>query len=52
MLHTGTNLDPARGVRRQPDRIQLGLTRSEIHAVEKRIRKLLKTVDGGKIGVF
>jgi hypothetical protein len=48
----GANLNPGRGVRQSDSRIQLGLTAAEIGDVEKRLRNLLKNVDGGKIAVF
>ncbi|MYA34064.1 MAG: hypothetical protein F4164_14290 [Gemmatimonadales bacterium] len=42
------NLDPGRGVRREADRIQLGLTESEIRAMHRRIVRLLERVDDGR----
>lgn len=47
-----TNLDPASGIRRADDRIQLGLTSREIGAVWGRIQNLLTQVDRGRIEVF
>ncbi|MFP4623531.1 MAG: hypothetical protein ACOC3J_05485 [Gemmatimonadota bacterium] len=41
-----------RGVRREGDRIQLGLTRNEIQDVWTRVRRLLRDVDGGRLEVF
>ncbi len=41
-----------KGVRRQGDVIQLGLTRPEIDGVERRLTALLKDTDSGKIKVF
>lgn len=48
----GENLSPGRGVRRSGGRIQLGLTRSEIGAVESRLRNLLNQVERGRITEF
>lgn len=42
------NLDPGRGVRRDAERIQLGLTESEIRAMHRRITRLLEWVDDGR----
>ncbi|WP_419935514.1 hypothetical protein [Candidatus Palauibacter sp.] len=42
------NLDPGRGVRRGAERIQLGLTESEIRAIHRRITRLLEWVDDGR----
>ena len=42
------NLDPGRGVRRDGQRIQLGLTESEIRAMHRRIVRLLERVDEGR----
>jgi hypothetical protein len=47
-----SNMSPGRGVRRSADRIQLGLTTTEIRGVENRLRSLLRQVDGGRIKVF
>ena len=47
-----TNLEPEQGVRREGRVIQLGLTRSEIRGVWKRIQSLLDDVDGGEIRLF
>ncbi len=48
----GPNLRPGRGVRREGDRIQLGLTSGEISGVVQRLRSLLEQVDRGRIRVF
>ena len=45
----GANADPSRGARVSPGAVQLGLTRSERDALERRIRKLLEQVDRGEI---
>jgi hypothetical protein len=45
----GENISPGRGVRRSGNRIQLGLTRPEINAIESRLRNLLNQVDRGRI---
>lgn len=45
----GPNLNPERGNRLGPGRLQIGLTRKEILKIEKRIRKLLAKVDAGKV---
>ena len=42
------NIDPGRGVRRDADRIQLGLTESEIRAMHRRIVRLIEWVDEGR----
>ena len=42
------NLDPGRGVRRDAERIQLGLTEREIGAMHRRIVRLLERVDDGR----
>ncbi len=48
----GENLSPNQGVRISGDTIQLGLTKSEIEAVWKRIETLLARVDSGEIALF
>lgn len=45
----GANLVPNRGVRRSGDDLQMGLTKSEIGEVRRRLASLLKQVDAGKI---
>ena len=42
------NLNPGRGVRRDAERIQLGLTESEIRAMYRRIVRLIDWVDEGR----
>lgn len=42
------NLDPGRGVRRDAERIQLGLTEREIRAMHRRIVRLIERVDDGR----
>lgn len=46
------NLNPARGVRREGERIQLGLTDSEIRAIHRRIARLIGWVDEGRYGLI
>lgn len=46
------NVDPDSGVRVTANGLQLGLTRSEIDAVMKRLQVLLATIDAGDLGVF
>ncbi|MDE2943780.1 MAG: hypothetical protein OXT63_06180 [Gemmatimonadota bacterium] len=46
------NLDPGRGVRRDAERIQLGLTEREIRAMHRRIVRLLERVDDGRYGLI
>jgi len=48
----GPNRDPKRGARVSPGRLQLGLTRSEIDALETRLRTLLARVDRGEPPLF
>ncbi len=48
----GPNLDPARGVRRAPGRVQIGLTRAEIDGLRLRLEALLARVDRGEIPLF
>ncbi len=48
----GPNLSADRGVRRHGDRIQLGLTRGEIHGVWRRLQDLLEDVDRGRYELF
>jgi hypothetical protein len=47
----GANLSESRGVRREGNDLQMGLTKSEILAVHKLLTKLLERVDDGKITV-
>ncbi|HEU5209453.1 MAG TPA: hypothetical protein VFU06_08585 [Longimicrobiales bacterium] len=46
------NLDERRGVRRNDEYVQLGLTRSEIDDVHERLRELLERIDSGRIRTF
>ena len=46
------NIDVKKGVRRNGNMIQLGLTAAEINAIDKRLRELLKSVDKGKYKLF
>jgi hypothetical protein len=48
----GENLAPARGVRQSKGTAQMGLTKGEIADVRRRMNRLLKDVDGGKIQTF
>lgn len=48
----GPPLDADRGAQFRDGTLQLGLTRSEIDAVWKRIQKLLADVDSGRISTF
>jgi hypothetical protein len=45
-------IDVNAGVRRRGDVIQLGLTRSEIDGVEKRLRTLIEASDAGKVKAY
>lgn len=45
-------IDPTVGVRVEPGRVQMGLTTTEIDAVDARLRDLLRRVDQGTIPVF
>ncbi len=45
-------LDPNRGVRLAPGRIQMGLTAKEIDVLASRIAALIKEVDDGTLAVF
>jgi hypothetical protein len=45
-------IDPTKGVRIEPGRVQMGLTTSEIEGVAARIRDLLQRVDRGTLAVF
>ena len=48
-VEPGKNLSDAHGVRRDGDQLQMGLSRSEIAAVNRLLKKLLEQVDNGKI---
>ncbi len=47
----GQNLFPTKGVRRRGDFLQVGLTRSEIGALNRQLKNLLKRIDSGEIAV-
>jgi hypothetical protein len=51
-VSAGENIGPTRGIRKGGDRVQIGLTRSEIDAVERRLRTLMDQVDRGRITEF
>lgn len=46
------NLSRGRGVRREDNRIQFGLTKLEIDGVEQRLKLLLKRVDSNRLRTF
>jgi hypothetical protein len=48
----GPPLEPERGVRLAPGRVQMGLTRAEIDAVSHRVAALLEEIDSGALKVF
>jgi hypothetical protein len=48
----GENIGVGRGVRKSGNRVQFGLTRTEIGSVERRLRNLLDQVDRGRITAF
>ena len=45
----GENIAPQRGIRQKDGVVQVGLTRSEIDRVGRRVAQLLKQVDGGRV---
>jgi hypothetical protein len=45
----GANLWESRGVRRKGDELQMGMTRSEINSIYKRLTRLLQRVDAGEL---
>jgi hypothetical protein len=47
-MTAGRNLNAARGVRREGELLQMGLTSGEIGKIAERLKRLLKEVDGGK----
>ena len=47
----GPNLSPFRGVRREGSDLQMGLTKSEIAAVNRLLSRLLQRIDAGEIAV-
>jgi len=51
-VEPAANLDPERGARVAPGRLQLGLTRDEIEDVAERLEELLEDVDEGEIAVY
>jgi hypothetical protein len=51
-VEPGPNLRTNRGVRVQDGRVQFGLTQSEIRDLERRIERLLREVDRGRITTF
>lgn len=51
-VERGPVLDRFRGVRREGDVIQLGLTSAEIAGVDRRLRRLLEKVDAGRVETF
>jgi hypothetical protein len=48
----GTNLSPRRGVRRDGDALQMGLTKLEIQSIQRLLDRLLERVDRGEITTF
>ncbi len=50
-VSSSVNLNANRGVRFKGDLVQMGLTRSEINDVWRRLKRLLDDVDAGEIGV-
>jgi hypothetical protein len=48
----GENLAPQRGVRHKDGIVQLGLRKSEIEQVARRVEQLLKQVDSGRVGIL
>jgi hypothetical protein len=48
----GANLSPRRGVRRDGDTLQMGLTKIEIQSIQRLLEKLLQRVDRGDITTF
>ena len=46
------NLDPGKGSRIEGARVQIGLKKSEIDKLEKRLQKLLGLVDEGRYPLF
>jgi cell division protein FtsL len=51
-VEPGPNLRAGQGVRIREGRVQLGLTRAEIGDIERRITRLLRDVDRGRISTF
>jgi hypothetical protein len=50
-VERSANLDPARGTRRAGERLQIGLTRREIEALDRRIDRLLLDVADARVEV-
>ena len=48
----GENINPMRGVRLKDDVIQLGLTRNEIKAIDKRFANIVRDIEKGKVSTF
>jgi hypothetical protein len=48
----GPNIGPRRGVRREGDLLQMGLTRIEIQSIQRLLERLLQRVDAGEITTF
>jgi hypothetical protein len=48
----GVNLSPRRGIRRDGDTLQMGLTKLEIQSIQRLLQKLLERVDRGEITTF
>jgi hypothetical protein len=48
----GANAGPSRGVRTPDATVQLGLTRSEITQLWRRLQRLLEDLDRGKVRTF
>jgi hypothetical protein len=46
------NVDPDLGMRVAPDRVQFGLTASEIDAMATRLQNLLERIDAGELETF
>jgi hypothetical protein len=51
-VEPGPNLQPRRGLRVVDGRVQLGLTEAEIGDLERRIERLLRDVERGRLGAF
>jgi hypothetical protein len=51
-VEPGRPIDRNVGVRVTKNRVQMGLTRTEIQAVERRLKDLLRRVDDGTLAVF
>jgi hypothetical protein len=48
----GKNMDPSKGARIAPGRVQFGLKKSEIDGLEERIKELLDAIDQGRLATF